>query len=72
MGVKVRKRSLGRRQPFCKFKILANDIFWPDHAPFIRRMLVTSRVPIRNKEFGSRYDEIMMKPMMKYMMKPMM
>ena len=25
---------------------------------------ITSRVPIRKKEFGSRYDEIMMKPMM--------
>ena len=26
--------------------------------------IITSRVPIRKKEFGSRYDEIMMKPMM--------
>ena len=25
------------------------------------RLFITSRVPIRNKEFGSRYDEIMMK-----------
>ena len=29
---------------------------------------ITSRVPIRKKEFGSRYDEIMMKSMMKPMM----
>ena len=25
------------------------------------KFFITSRVPIRNKEFGSRYDEIMMK-----------
>ena len=32
------------------------------------KLFITSRVPIRKKEFGSRYDEIMMKSMMKPMM----
>ena len=27
-------------------------------------LIITSRVPIRKKEFGSRYDEMMIKPMM--------
>ena len=38
-------------------------------------IVITSRVPIRKKEFGPRYDEIMMKydeMMMKPMMKLMM
>ena len=34
--------------------------------------IFTSRVPIRKKEFGPRYDEIMMKYYDEMMMKPMM
>ena len=30
----------------------------------VPKFFITSRVPIRKKEFGSRYDEMMMKPMM--------
>ena len=66
LGVNLSERGIYKKQEAVYIYLIYNIYEKPEAVYYIKfnvilLYIITSRVPIRNKKFGSRYDEIMMK-----------